>query len=43
MNDLVGFLVCAVLVATGIGVARILHAPGACYVGKAAVYLGNPC
>ena len=40
---LIGALVVLLVIGVAVGVTALLHEPGACYVGKAAWMLGNPC
>lgn len=40
---LIGFLFAMLMIGIAVGVTALLHDPGACYVGKAAWLLGNPC
>ena len=46
MNDgpaIVGALFVLIVIGIAAGVIALLHEPGACYVGKAAWFSGNPC
>ena len=40
---LIGALVVLLVIGVAVGVTSSLHQPGACYVGKAAWMLSNPC
>ena len=43
MNNLVGLVTVIMVMAAVLGIGKLLHTPGACYVGKAALSLGSPC